>query len=253
MGTKNKVERREYTRYKAPSGTFVSIFSEHHETTGFLIDLSISGASFEYILLDKQLPVTKQIDISFNNDEFNIHNIPCRFMFDVNVGDQEHEPVVWHKVGIRFGELSLKQKNNLRHLLNHYWGYPIQLPLSASSKSEPSPLLMDSDDIFLSRLKLIVIAAKAYLKGYPFGQYRIKSISRNANEIIKHLPHQGIFRFGESHSILFKEHIMILSKAFSKMPIKSYVKADIEISIKCISEQLTFDKSFDDMEFLKFA
>ena len=40
------------------------------------------------------------------------------------------------------------------------------------------------DDIFLGRLKLLIIMTKAYLHGYPLGRYRCSAITSNA-QIIK--------------------------------------------------------------------
>ena len=39
---------------------------------------------------------------------------------------------------------------------------------------------MTTDDLLVSRLQLLIIMAKAYLKGYPMGEFRKKAISRNA-------------------------------------------------------------------------
>ena len=39
---------------------------------------------------------------------------------------------------------------------------------------------MMTDDLLVSRLQLLIIMAKAYLKGYPLGHFRQKAISRNA-------------------------------------------------------------------------
>jgi len=42
---------------------------------------------------------------------------------------------------------------------------------------------MSSDDIFLSRLKLLIIMVKAYLIGYPLGKYRKRAIIENAHYV----------------------------------------------------------------------
>ena len=39
---------------------------------------------------------------------------------------------------------------------------------------------MDLDDIFTSRLQLLIIMAKAYLNGYPLGKYRAQAVIENA-------------------------------------------------------------------------
>jgi len=45
---------------------------------------------------------------------------------------------------------------------------------------------MSVDDIFLSRLKLLIIMAKAYLKNYPIGKYRKSAIIENAHHVFYH-------------------------------------------------------------------
>jgi len=39
---------------------------------------------------------------------------------------------------------------------------------------------MDIDLLFLSRLRLLIIMLKAYLKGYPIGRYRLEGMKHNA-------------------------------------------------------------------------
>jgi len=45
---------------------------------------------------------------------------------------------------------------------------------------------MSSNDIYLSRLKLLIIMAKAYLKNYPVGKYRKSAIIENAHHVFYH-------------------------------------------------------------------
>ena len=45
---------------------------------------------------------------------------------------------------------------------------------------------MSGDDLFISRLKLLIIMAKAYLKNYPIGNYRKSAIIENARHVFYH-------------------------------------------------------------------
>ena len=45
---------------------------------------------------------------------------------------------------------------------------------------------MSVNDIFLSRLKLLIIMGKAYLKNYPIGKYRKSAIIENAHHVFYH-------------------------------------------------------------------
>ena len=42
---------------------------------------------------------------------------------------------------------------------------------------------MEVDDVFLSRLKLLIVMSKAYLKGYPLGDFRKSAVIDNAQNI----------------------------------------------------------------------
>ena len=42
---------------------------------------------------------------------------------------------------------------------------------------------MDLDDIFFSRLKLMIIMAKAFLEDYPLGEHRCRAMLENAEHI----------------------------------------------------------------------
>lgn len=53
---------------------------------------------------------------------------------------------------------------------------------------------MSANDIFLSRLKLLIIMAKAYFKNYPIGKYRKTAIIENAHHVFLSLPEIGLFR-----------------------------------------------------------
>ncbi|HSQ86739.1 MAG TPA: hypothetical protein VLM43_18665 [Desulfobacterales bacterium] len=56
------------------------------------------------------------------------------------------------------------------------------------------------NDIFLSRLKLLIIMAKACLKNYPMGRYRKSSIIDNAHYVFYHSLHLiSQTSFSENH------------------------------------------------------
>ncbi len=56
---------------------------------------------------------------------------------------------------------------------------------------------MASDDVLISRLKLLLIMAKAYLKGYPLGDFRRIAITQNA----RHIFYQALNRNGSGKTL----------------------------------------------------
>jgi hypothetical protein len=249
MSPDNTFERRASGRHPAPPGAYVHLVSQDDEATGFLVDLNMAGASFEYIFVDERLPAVKRVDIVSDRDKFSIQGIPFRPIFDIQASEQELEPVIWRRMGIQFGELSEIHQKNLSVLINRHWGYPASQPAAPEAAEPPGT----DSDIFAARLKFLVIAAKAYLKGYPYGQYRENAISRNAREILKGLPHQEASRLGAPEDPFFKEQIAILAKAFSRFPVESRERAAIEKSVEYVSRQLRVERSLAQMDFLKVA
>ena len=64
---------------------------------------------------------------------------------------------------------------------------------------------MKADDLLITRLQLLIIMAKAYLKGYPLGKYRKKAISRNARFVF----YEAIIRTGGRNSESSSENRLV--------------------------------------------
>ncbi len=71
---------------------------------------------------------------------------------------------------------------------------------------------MSDDDIFLSRLKLLIIMAKAYLKDCPIGKYRKSAIIENAHHVFyRSLIMASKIAFFKDQDL--KEHLSITSES----------------------------------------
>lgn len=71
---------------------------------------------------------------------------------------------------------------------------------------------MNENDIFLSRLHLLIVVVKAALKGYPIGKYRKKASLKNAGEIHKMISRMDLSFLGtQTSSHLFKERVKLLA------------------------------------------
>lgn len=238
-------DRRSAIRYSAMAGALVRVCTSASEFGGFLVDLSLSGAAFEYVFLDELLKEGHRLDIRSDKDGIVVENLPFQVVSDLQLSDPSPEPVVWRRAGVRFVSLSHEQKNQLAELIRR-WGH--QVPRTA-----PVSVAFPANEILLARLKLLVIAAKAYLGGYPYGFHRERAVSRNAKEIQLILLRKNVFQSGETHNLLLEKHIAQLSTAFSEFPVKSDQLALLEERINCISDYLSMDKSLKPMAFLKVA
>ncbi|OQY05665.1 MAG: hypothetical protein B6I22_07105 [Desulfobacteraceae bacterium 4572_123] len=123
------------------------------------------------------------------------------------------------------------------------------------------------DDIFLARLKLLIVMGKAYLHGYPLGHYRHKAITSNAllikSEAIDlgnldtrdsaHFPTQKI----SDSEKMFYENV----KALAEMALDFRPGEDTGMSkrkklnsvLDNICESITFEDRLKDRKFLEVA
>jgi len=122
-------------------------------------------------------------------------------------------------------------------------------------------------NIFFSRLKLMVIMAKAFLENYPLGEYRLNAAIRNADEVAKDcVDWNGYFNnfraSTESGRLLELDHIFfqrvkllaIMTKSFAQSNhIGQHRKMAVRNNIDYICETLGYVPKMEDIEMLKVA
>ena len=133
---------------------------------------------------------------------------------------------------------------------------------------------MSDDDIFLSRLKLLIIMARAYLKDCPIGKYRKSAIIENAHHIFYHsLKSVSKTAFFKNHDLktqssitsgdeteeeyVFHQRVQLLSvmaKALAEDRLTgNFRKKALQDNLDRICEILIFNFHVKDVEFLKVA
>ncbi len=124
---------------------------------------------------------------------------------------------------------------------------------------------MTRNDVALEQLKLLLIMARTYLKGYPVGKYRKQAIRAIAQQVAQeakisdcsftsHLSESG--QTDSDRYILLQRILLltIMSKAFANgYPMGYFRKAALIDNIKNISDTLTIKTRFSDLEFFKVA
>lgn len=131
------------------------------------------------------------------------------------------------------------------------------------------------DDIFLLRLKLLIIMCKACLKDYPMGKYRRKAIIENSRSVFNLLP-QISSEYAERYGHIFnfqtyteskgdknlyfdvfqqRVHLLtVMAKALAEgSPMGSFRVKAFKDNIDSICEIITFNSDVGDIKFLKVA
>jgi hypothetical protein len=124
---------------------------------------------------------------------------------------------------------------------------------------------MTQNDVFLSRLKLLIIMAKAYLKNFPIGKYRKLAIIENAHSVFYHtiqLVNSEIFWRIPSEGDREKEQefqrrvqlLAVTAKELAEDRLTDHIRVmALKNNLDRICEILIFNFNVKDVEFLKVA
>jgi hypothetical protein len=133
---------------------------------------------------------------------------------------------------------------------------------------------MSVDDIFLLRLKLLIIMAKAYLKNYPIGTYRKSAVIENAHLIFYHsLKLETEIFFFENHKSenqsgiaygveIEEEHVFhqrvrllaVMVKALAENRLTAHISENaLQNNLDRICDTLIFNFHIKDVDFIKVA
>ena len=126
---------------------------------------------------------------------------------------------------------------------------------------------MESDEVFISRLKLLIIMASAYLKQFPLGDFRKTAIIQNANRFAAELVDwQGpVKNFCSDHEQLGGstfDHIFfqrvkllaVMAKAVAEgHPMGFHRKKAMEDNLNYICEVIRFNRQLWEKSFFKVA
>jgi hypothetical protein len=125
----------------------------------------------------------------------------------------------------------------------------------------------NSDDVFIARLKLLIIMSSAYLKHYPLGDYRKDAIIRNANGVARELDdwqeQDPLFRKeNELDGCQAFDHIFfqrvkllaVMAKALAEgHPMGHHRLTAMEDNLNYICETIRFNRQLWEERFFKVA
>ncbi|MBF0100871.1 MAG: hypothetical protein HQK77_08195 [Desulfobacterales bacterium] len=124
-----------------------------------------------------------------------------------------------------------------------------------------------TEDLFVARLKLLIIMCQAYLDEYPVGRFRRQAVINNANQIAKEaLEWDGrinrIISQSEYNTDYNFEHIFlqrvkllaVMAKSFAQgNPMGHYRMTALRDNIDYISRIIMFYKKTSELGFIKVA
>lgn len=119
---------------------------------------------------------------------------------------------------------------------------------------------MSEDDISEAELQLLIIMSKAYVEGYPFGEFRKEATKRNAEKVAQHVRKVTSHVRSEDEmdaDYVFHQRVELLSvmaKAFAEgYPMGDFRLEALKENLDYVCEGVTFDSQAYDLKFLRVA
>jgi hypothetical protein len=107
------IERRKYIRFSTKKKNFAALRSGF-DKVGRVLDLSINGLAFTYILEEDIIAEPFQVDIFQSENGLYLSNIPCRVVYDIPNTKKRYDSLIQpRRCGLCFGRLSEKEYYNL--------------------------------------------------------------------------------------------------------------------------------------------
>ena len=123
-----RFERRRYDRYLSRKNAFAALGSKYNRI-GKIIDISLSGLSFQYILGENSCSNSLHVDIFLVGNLYHLYNVPCEMIYDIqihvpHVNSRLIKMLTIKRCGVQFRELSDYDLTQLKLFIE---GYTIKL------------------------------------------------------------------------------------------------------------------------------
>jgi hypothetical protein len=120
------------------------------------------------------------------------------------------------------------------------------------------------NDYFLERIKLLVVMAKSFLKGYPLGMFRCKAMEENAHALFYEAlhrtaqddvdPQRPTMNYPERILLQRVQLLAVMCRSIAQgEPMGTYRKQALRDNIDYIGRGLSDQVSEADVKFLKVA
>ena len=117
-------ERRKYPRYVLKHDSFAALGSDYSRA-GRIIDISLGGLAFEYIVLDNSVGDNYSVEIFLSKGKLHLHRVPCRVVCDQEIFAcasefLETENISTRVCRIEFEPMMMGQHEQLELVLDAY-------------------------------------------------------------------------------------------------------------------------------------
>ena len=117
--TKQVLERRKHKRFHVQDGTF-AVLGSRYGKIGRVIDMSIGGLGFSYIVGEEQGDDSHRLSILLAEDSFHLTRIAFKTVWDTETKEVPLSTVAMRRCGVEFGDLTEYQISQLEYFLENH-------------------------------------------------------------------------------------------------------------------------------------
>jgi hypothetical protein len=111
-------ERRQYKRFQAENGAFVSPNSQKRSLWQIL-DISMAGLAFRYIPLGEEIMDSSELEILTRDTRFTLEQIPYRSISECDIPEECFSDYQLKRHSVQFGDLTDSQISSLEHFIQN--------------------------------------------------------------------------------------------------------------------------------------
>ena len=120
MDSKAQAERRKHRRFRMQDIAF-AVLRDHVSKVGQIMDISMSGLSFQYIVNGGSLEASFELDILLANHGLCIEKVRFKKVSDFQIPNKSpFSPLLMRRCGVRFEELTLEQRSQLEDIIRKH-------------------------------------------------------------------------------------------------------------------------------------
>jgi len=120
MDGKGQIDRRKHRRFPMHDIAF-AVLRNHMSKVGQIMDISLGGLSFHYIVNGEAPNKSLELDILLAYQGISVRKMRFNAISDIQIANKSpFSPLLMRRCGVRFGELTEKQESELKDFIHNH-------------------------------------------------------------------------------------------------------------------------------------
>lgn len=120
MDRKRQVDKRKHRRFRMQDIAF-AVLRNHVRKVGQIMDISLGGLSFHYIVNGEDPDKSLELDILLAYQGISMKKVQFKTISDIQIANKSpFSPLLMRRCGVKFGGLTDNQKSQLKDFIRNH-------------------------------------------------------------------------------------------------------------------------------------